>query len=49
VRPSGTEPKIKFYFALKSEVEDDVEKTRKWLENRFEEIWKDMISRCGLE
>jgi len=49
VRPSGTEPKIKFYFALKSEVEDDVEKTRKWLENRFEEVWKDMISRCGLE
>ncbi len=49
VRPSGTEPKIKFYFALQSDAADGIVKTRQRLESRFEEVWHDMFSRCGLE
>ncbi len=40
MRPSGTEPKIKFYFGVKAELNDikDYENVRSELENRIERI-----------
>ncbi len=44
VRPSGTEPKIKFYFSVNSRLENaaDFEKKQAELDHRIEEIIKDM-------
>ena len=44
VRPSGTEPKIKFYFSVNTELEsaDRFEDTEKLLDQRIEGIIKDM-------
>ncbi len=44
MRPSGTEPKIKFYFGVKAELNDiaDYEMVRSQLENRIEKIIKDL-------
>ncbi|HLN22097.1 MAG TPA: phospho-sugar mutase [Bacteroidales bacterium] len=44
VRPSGTEPKIKFYFSVNTALEsaDKYEKTEKILEKRIDDILKDM-------
>jgi phosphoglucomutase len=44
VRPSGTEPKIKFYIGVKTslESEDDYEKTEKYLEEKIDNICKDL-------
>ncbi len=49
VRPSGTEPKIKFYFALKSDAADGIDQTRKRLVSRYDEVWRDMFARCGIK
>jgi phosphoglucomutase len=49
VRPSGTEPKIKFYFALKKPVEGTVESGRKELEDRFKTVRDEVLARCGLD
>jgi phosphoglucomutase len=47
VRPSGTEPKIKFYFGVKTTLEskNDMDKTTLLLDNKLKAIVKDM----GLE
>ncbi|NLV19401.1 MAG: phospho-sugar mutase [Bacteroidetes bacterium] len=44
VRPSGTEPKIKFYFSVKSDLEsaDKYEESMAYLDTRIEDIIKDM-------
>ncbi|MGB8492396.1 MAG: phospho-sugar mutase [Bacteroidales bacterium] len=44
VRPSGTEPKIKFYFSVNTKLEsvDKLEETEKMLDKRIEDIIKDM-------
>ena len=44
VRPSGTEPKIKFYFGVRDKLNriDDYDKTNKILEDRIENIIKDL-------
>jgi phosphoglucomutase len=44
VRPSGTEPKIKFYFSVNAKLEsaDKFEKTEKILDLRIADIIKDM-------
>ena len=44
VRPSGTEPKIKFYFGVRDILNriDDYDKTNKILEDRIENIIKDL-------
>ncbi len=44
MRPSGTEPKIKFYFGVKEQLKDisDYEKVRKALENKMEKITDDL-------
>jgi phosphoglucomutase len=53
VRPSGTEPKIKFYFALKTPVgekasSDAIEESMKNIEKRFDEVAGDLFSACQL-
>ena len=44
VRPSGTEPKIKFYFSVNAKLEsaDKFEETEKFLDERISKIIKDM-------
>lgn len=44
VRPSGTEPKIKFYFSVNSTLNsvDKFEETEKFLDQRIDDIIKDM-------
>jgi len=44
VRPSGTEPKIKFYFSVNTKLEsaDKFESIEKILDNRIQDIIKDM-------
>ncbi|MFW5820049.1 MAG: phospho-sugar mutase [Bacteroidota bacterium] len=44
IRPSGTEPKIKFYFSVHDKLESrsDYEKTKKMLEDRIISIQKDL-------
>ena len=44
IRPSGTEPKIKFYFSVNTKLEsvDNFEETEKFLDNRIDGIIKDM-------
>jgi phosphoglucomutase len=44
VRPSGTEPKIKYYFSVKGKLErvDDFDKVNSQLDSRIEGIMKDM-------
>jgi len=44
IRPSGTEPKIKFYFSVNTSIrrKEDYEKTRKLLQDRILDIRKDL-------
>ncbi len=44
VRPSGTEPKIKFYFSVNTKLDsvDKFEETEKYLDSRIDAIVKDM-------
>jgi len=48
-RPSGTEPKIKFYFALKMPVTGSIEGTEAVLKERYKRVSKEIFKRCGLE
>jgi phosphoglucomutase len=43
-RPSGTEPKIKFYFSVNATLEDKTgyERVKKQLEEKIEKIKKEM-------
>jgi len=43
-RPSGTEPKIKFYFSVNTKLNSaaDFETTEKWLDDKIERIEKEM-------
>lgn len=49
VRPSGTEPKIKFYFAIVKPFNRSMNDTRKEIEKKYDEVQKDIFSFCGLE
>jgi phosphoglucomutase len=44
IRPSGTEPKIKFYFGVKGKLDrvEDFEKANTLIDNKIEEIKKDL-------
>ena len=44
IRPSGTEPKIKFYFSVKEKLDkkEDFEKVNELLENRIDSLIKDL-------
>jgi phosphoglucomutase len=44
VRPSGTEPKIKFYFSVNTKLEspEKVTETEKFLDHKIDEIIRDM-------
>jgi phosphoglucomutase len=48
-RPSGTEPKIKFYFALRDSAGKNIDESTKTLQNRYEEVSKELFGRLGLE
>jgi phosphoglucomutase len=48
VRPSGTEPKIKFYFGLKVPVSGSIEETRALLNKKAQKVSEDVFKRCGL-
>ncbi len=48
-RPSGTEPKIKFYTALRRTVSDGIEREQRRLEERYREVSGELFGRYGLE
>jgi phosphoglucomutase len=48
-RPSGTEPKIKFYFALKGPAGEDVDGGMGALKERHEEVSEEFFRRLGLQ
>jgi len=48
-RPSGTEPKIKFYFALKAPAAEDVESGIRAEKERFDRVSEEFFSQIGLE
>jgi phosphoglucomutase len=48
VRPSGTEPKIKFYFGLRIPVSGSIENTGTLLDEKAEKVSGDIFERCGL-
>lgn len=43
VRPSGTEPKIKFYFSVTSKMAGSVDAAIEWLESRLDRLEKSMV------
>jgi phosphoglucomutase len=47
-RPSGTEPKIKFYFSLKEPAVDDVEDGMRRMKGRYESISGEFFNQIGL-
>ncbi|MGQ9846520.1 MAG: phospho-sugar mutase [Bacteroidales bacterium] len=42
IRPSGTEPKIKFYIGTKAKIKNTYEETNQWLEQKIINIKKDL-------
>jgi phosphoglucomutase len=48
VRPSGTEPKIKFYFALREPMSGSMEETKGALDARYERLSGELFSALGL-
>jgi phosphoglucomutase len=48
VRPSGTEPKIKFYFALRKPLEESVQATKNALDTQFARVSEELFTRYGL-
>ena len=42
VRPSGTEPKIKFYFSMKGKIESDIDTAMKCLDAKLEQAAKEL-------
>jgi phosphoglucomutase len=49
VRPSGTEPKIKFYFALKMPLGKEMDETARALQERYGAVSEELFGRYGLE
>ncbi|MCP4132487.1 MAG: phospho-sugar mutase [bacterium] len=48
MRPSGTEPKIKFYFSIKEKVsKENIEEKKKELHSRLEDLKKDLLQKVG--
>lgn len=48
VRPSGTEPKIKFYFAFKAPVSGSMEETARSLDEKYRQVSGELFQRYGL-
>ncbi|MBN1232552.1 MAG: phospho-sugar mutase [Candidatus Coatesbacteria bacterium] len=48
-RPSGTEPKIKFYFSIKEQVEENMDKTREKALGKINVMIKDWFRIAGIE
>ncbi|MBN2324745.1 MAG: phospho-sugar mutase [Spirochaetes bacterium] len=49
IRPSGTEPKIKFYFGLSAPAGTNEQAAKKMLEKRYKTVSDELFDRCGLE
>ncbi|HUT64982.1 MAG TPA: phospho-sugar mutase [Spirochaetota bacterium] len=49
IRPSGTEPKIKFYFGLNAPLGENESATRAMLDERYRKVSGELFSRCGLD
>jgi phosphoglucomutase len=49
IRPSGTEPKIKFYFGLNAPLGKSESDTKTMLEKRYKKVSDALFNRCGLE
>jgi phosphoglucomutase len=47
-RPSGTEPKIKFYFGLKAPFTGSIQETRKLLDEKYEQVSSGLFRMCDL-
>ncbi|MGQ9616216.1 MAG: phospho-sugar mutase [Spirochaetota bacterium] len=48
VRPSGTEPKIKFYFAFKMPVSGSIGETSAFLDEKYKQVSSELFTRYGL-
>ncbi|UCB45798.1 MAG: phospho-sugar mutase [Spirochaetota bacterium] len=48
IRPSGTEPKIKFYFGLNTSLGKSEEETNDMLEARYKKVSEELFNKCGL-
>ncbi len=49
IRPSGTEPKIKFYFAIVKPFNNSMKDTMRIIEDKYKQVTRDIFSFCGLE
>jgi phosphoglucomutase len=49
IRPSGTEPKIKFYFGINAPLGTAESDTTTMLKKRYKAISEELFNRCGLE
>jgi phosphoglucomutase len=49
IRPSGTEPKIKFYFGLNAPLGENESATRAMLDERGRKVSGELFARCGLD
>jgi phosphoglucomutase len=49
IRPSGTEPKIKFYFGLNAPLGESESETKAMLEKRYKDVSEELFTRCNLD
>ncbi|KPJ80264.1 MAG: hypothetical protein AMS17_20715 [Spirochaetes bacterium DG_61] len=47
-RPSGTEPKIKFYFGFSMPMAGSMEETKRKLDDKYNRVSEELFKRCGL-
>ena len=48
IRPSGTEPKIKFYFAVNKDFSGNLLEMKNYLNNKYKKVSEDLFRMCGL-
>ncbi|KPJ86852.1 MAG: hypothetical protein AMS17_10695, partial [Spirochaetes bacterium DG_61] len=47
-RPSGTEPKIKFYFGFSMPMVGSIKETKRTLDDKYNRVSEELLKRCGL-